>query len=181
MENNITDGQKVKLDFFNSIVIKINFFERTLMGIVTLAMVGWGFLHTKTNSEIPQPGLIVFSIIFSGMIGTSYNILFIIRNIFNIVLLEIKATFDTEIYPYSRFVKLTGNYFKFSLYIISLFVPLLALCSMIALIPELKELHSFLIWTLWVGIFIITVISIIMNCLNIEKLINFISRLNLRT
>ena len=71
------------LELFQSVMERLTHVEQLLLGLATIGLAGWGFLHAAPEHSEATPqrearlGRVVFTIIFSATVATAFCALYV--------------------------------------------------------------------------------------------------------
>jgi hypothetical protein len=115
-------------------VTRLNHLEKLLAAIATLAIAGWGYFltsFTQPESFADQSvslGRPFFAIVFSGLVGSTFNSLYIGRMGVNLSLLQLEQYLAPDIRPYRAFIATGGVFSCLIIFAVpAFFMPLLAI------------------------------------------------------
>lgn len=127
-------SRAVVLAMLQDHVVRLNHIEQLLLGMATLAVAGWGFFYAtqskgKTgNDKTAALGRTSFALVFSGLVGSAFNSLYIGRMGINLSLLKLEEHLAPTIKPYLTFMIDAGLMSCLLVFAVpALFMPLLAL------------------------------------------------------
>src|SRR5574341_2447101 len=98
--------------------------------MAALGMAGWGLLHAGPSSNDMSNPRFMFIIVFSGMVASAFNGLYMARCVFNVIVFELEAQLNPKGPAHLSFFRVTGEQGKRIFYLTALFIPVMSLCSL---------------------------------------------------
>ena len=162
------------LKFLELAVGRLGHLETLLMGLATVGLAGWGFIHSTDYLDRAQ-GPILFAILFSGLIACAYSMIYVARMAINVVLLGLEKDLGGPVNPYRGYFQAVGKVrARLVYYLTASFVPALALGSLVltvsqALLPASKLRGIGFLWALWVVVSLCVLVAAVTSLHYIER------------
>lgn len=144
MSKEIIPSQELIWRFLQAAIVRLSHMEELLVGLATLGVAGWAFLHGRKEQGKPETGTvairgrIVFTILFSGLVASAFNVLFAGRMMVNLSVLKLEDELIGPVHPYLGFFVSSGSLARPIYYLTAFFVPAISVSSMIITIMEMR-------------------------------------------
>lgn len=119
-------------------VYRLNHVEQLLLGLATLALAGWGFLHawpTRPLKKSTRPWTAtrsLFAMLFSCVVGSAFSALYMGRMGLNMMLIRLEAQLDPPVKPFLSFMHNVGEWgVAFIFAIPALLIPIMSVASLL--------------------------------------------------
>jgi hypothetical protein len=186
-----SDEGSVLMAFHGQMMRRMQHFETLVLGLATLGMVGWGFLYASPYFRFEEVGrgmisTLFFGTIFSGMIASAFSALYMARNVFNIVLLELEAKIGGGLRAHLGFFGTAGRFARAIFYLTALFIPTMSGASLLFSIrplfnsdvtPSASSGEILLLKIIWSISVLAVLTSLTMNVFSIERVFRTYRRL----
>jgi hypothetical protein len=163
----------VVLKFLELVISRLAHIETLLMGLATVGVAGWGFIHSTDYLNPDEPGAVLFAILFSGLIASAYSMLYVARMALNVVLLGLEKDLGGPVNPYRGYFQAVGKVrARLVYYLTACFVPFLALGSLIVVETHwlTKDVSGLILFRILLGLVAICVLVAVSTCIQyIEK------------
>lgn len=131
MDPNLTSA------LFASVMERLTHVEQLLLGLATIGLAGWGFLHAAPEAAAETPpkeakmGRVLFTIIFSATVTTAFCALYVAALVYSMVILKLEVLLKPAYAPIIDWYRIAGPAARLVYYLTAGFIPGMSLASLV--------------------------------------------------